>query len=371
MPEQVGLLTSRANGINAVNLESMGWNATRAAQWCDRDSNPDEPDDARPGRVARSDGSAITVWTATGPVVVRLGKRHRRGDARPVVGDWIVIAGPDDAARLSAALPRTTTVTRRAAGRRTRAQVVAANVDCVFIATSLDGDLNPRRLERYVTVVRDGGAQPVILLTKAGLCSDIAGATATAQLAAPGVRVIAVDAFTGTGLAKLDGLLEPRCTVALIGSSGVGKSTLLNAWLGRAAQRTEPVRARDARGQHTTTARELFVLPNGALVVDTPGMRELGLWAEEASLDAAFPDIEAVAATCRFRDCTHEHEPGCAVMDAVQRGTLDPARVDGYRALQAEVRETAAQMPEHERRRTARALHKHIRQTLRLKERRR
>ena len=158
-----------------------------------------------------------------------------------------------------------------------------------------------------------------------------------------------------------------RRTVTLLGSSGVGKSTLVNAWLGESAQRTEAVRARDGRGQHTTTARELFVLRGGALVVDTPGMRELGLWADEAALDVAFADVEAVSAGCRFRDCTHGDEPGCAVVLATERGELDPARVESFRALQDEVRRTTTQMPEHERRRQDRVRHRHYRMTQRLK----
>jgi ribosome biogenesis GTPase len=309
----------------------MGWTEERAQQLqALRERWPD----AFAARVARVEAAVATCWGEHGSFVAHLPSRLRAPEARPAVGDWAVLR-PSEPPRIEVLLPRATQFVRRAAGRKVAKQVVAANVDVIFLVSGLDGDFNPRRLERYLTAARDGGARPVILLTKAGLCAEVPSQLAAARATAPDVPVHAMDVIDGIDPAAADDYLAPGITAALVGSSGVGKSTLINHWLGEDRQSTNELR--DNRGVHTTTARELFKLPSGALVIDTPGMRELGLWAEDDALDGAFADIEAVAPRCRFSNCRHASEPVCAVRAAVASGELDPARVESYLALRREL----------------------------------
>ena len=245
--------------------------------------------------------------------------------AHPAVGDWVAI---DAGGRIAALLPRTSQLVRRAAGRAHAAQVVAANMDLVMVATALDGDLNLRRLGRYLAVAWDSGASPAVVLTKCDLGAEH---PALDQVAA-GVPVVATSAIDGRGLAELRALVTGGRTAVLVGSSGVGKSSLINALLGEERQKTLPVRTSDGRGRHATTHRELFELPGGGLLIDTPGMRLLGLYDDDAGVDAAFADIEELAAGCRFRSCRHQKEPGCAVTAAV-----DPDRLAGWQKLQREL----------------------------------
>jgi ribosome biogenesis GTPase len=313
----------------------MGWTETREQQLrAHRERCPD----AFAARVARVDAAVAVCWSDDGPLLARLPSRLRSPETRPAVGDWAVVR-PSDPPRMDALLPRATQFVRRAAGRRIEKQVVAANVDVVLCLSGLDGDFKPRRLERYLTTVRDGGARPVILLTKAGMCSDVPAQLELARAVAPGVPVHAMDVIDGIAPDAADEFLRPGITAALVGSSGVGKSTLINHLLGEARQATGDVRLSDGRGMHTTTARELIELPGGALVIDTPGMRELALWADEHALDDAFADIDAVAQRCRFSDCRHGAEPDCAVRASVAAGEIDRARLDSYLALRREVTE--------------------------------
>jgi ribosome biogenesis GTPase / thiamine phosphate phosphatase len=311
----------------------MGWNEERAQQLLElRERWPD----AFAGRVARVEAAVATCWTERGSIIAHLPSKLRVPEGRPAVGDWAVLR-PGEQPRIEALLPRATQFVRRAAGRRVLKQVVAANVDVMFLVSSLDGDFNPRRLERYLTAARDGGARPVILLTKAGLCADVAAELAVARSAAPDVPVHAMDVIDGIDAAAAHDYLRPGITAGLVGSSGVGKSTLINHWLGEDRQATGEVRAGDRKGVHTTTARELFRLPSGALVIDTPGMRELALWADDDALDEAFADVEALSQRCRFANCRHAAEPGCAVRAAMEEGVIDAARVSSYLALRREL----------------------------------
>lgn len=276
------------------------------------------------------------IWAS---VAGSLGHRATSPADLPVVGDWVMVDSEihDDRSRIQAVLPRRTRFSRKAAGEESQEQVVAANIDAIWIVTSLPGDLNPRRLERYGALCRESGAAASIVLTKADLSDDLEGAVRAAESVAPGIDVHAVSAKTGFGLEALGAALAPARTVALLGSSGVGKSTLINRLAGVEILRTAEVREWDGRGRHTTTHREIVRLPNGALVVDTPGMREIALWDADEGTAETFPEIESLAEGCRFSDCRHEAEPDCAVRAAVEEGTLDPARVEGFRRLVREL----------------------------------
>lgn len=290
-------------------------------------------------RIAIDDGVAYIAWVeGGGERSVRLeGKMLRdvrRGLApRPVVGDWVELS-PDG--MVVSLRPRRTRLARKAAGVQDVEQVIAANVDVAFVATAADGDVNERRLERYLSVVLDGGVEPVVLLMKADACADLEGERARVRSVAAGVEILTVSARTGEGVDAVARRITPGTLAVLLGSSGVGKSTLLNRLMGEARQRIGALRD-DGQGRHTTTRRELFVLPNGGLLVDTPGMREMGLIDAEEGLADAFPEVEAIAARCRFRDCKHGREPGCAVKEALERGELDAQRYESWRKLAGEI----------------------------------
>jgi ribosome biogenesis GTPase len=265
--------------------------------------------------------------------------RHQAGEGElPAVGDWVGgLPSPHGGEfRIDAVLPRRSAFRRRAAGSRVAVQIVAANVDTLFVATSLNADLNARRLERYVTMGRESGAEPVVLLTKADL---VEGAQQTADRLSAQLRVetIALSPRTGAGVDSVTSWFDPGRTLAIVGSSGVGKSTLLNRLAGEQLMATREIRDDDSRGRHTTSHRELFLLPGGALLLDTPGMRELGLWDADDGLDETFAEIAELATRCRFADCSHQAEPGCAVTAAVEDGRLDPRRLRSYRRLAREL----------------------------------
>jgi len=264
----------------------------------------------------------------------------------PAVGDWAAArldasagsSGTGEAAvTLLALLPRRSAFARKEAGLRPKAQVLAANVDTAFIVGAAGRDWNPRRIERFLALAWEAGVNPVIVITKADIAPDPASLVAEAETLSFGTTVALVCAPEGRGLDALEGFLRPGRTVVLLGSSGAGKSTLLNALAGVEVASTGPVRVDDERGRHTTTHRELFALPSGALVIDTPGLREVQLWASEEAVDAAYEEVEALAAQCRFRDCAHGEEPGCAVRAALETGELDPGRYAGWRKLRREV----------------------------------
>ena len=250
------------------------------------------------------------------------------------MGDWVSVTGePEHGMLIREVLPRRTQIARKVAGRRVAAQVLAANVDTLFLMMGMDGDYHPRRLERYLAQAWESGARVAVLLNKADVCEDTEARRMEICGIATGANVLCISAATGAGITQLDCYLETGQTIVLLGSSGVGKSTLVNRLLERDAQATSPVRTSDSRGRHTTTARQLFFLPGGAMVIDTPGLRELQLWDSEAGLDQAFGDVEVLAKHCRFRDCKHLGEPGCAVAAAIREGELEQERLENHRKL--------------------------------------
>lgn len=295
-----------------------------------------------PGRVIVQQRGLYGLATEAGEVRAEIsGKLARDAEAGgyPAAGDWVAAsaAGRDELAIIHHVLPRRTAFTRRAAGTLGGVQVIAANVDVAFLTASLNADLNPRRVERYLASAWQSGAAPVILLTKADLCDDVEGEVARIETIAVGAPVHAISSVTGRGLEALKTYLAPGRTAVMVGSSGAGKSTLVNALVGSDRMVTQAIREDDGRGRHTTSHRELILLPGGGLLLDTPGMRELGLWEAEEGLAATFDDIEALAAQCKFSDCGHGNEPGCAVRAALEDGALDDERWRGYRKLQREL----------------------------------
>jgi len=291
-----------------------------------------------PGRVAAVHRGAFDVWTAADAVRSRLPGRLMHDGLDVAVGDWVGLG--DGLVR--AVLPRRSALVRNAAGLTTTAQTLAANVDLALVVSSLGPDLEPRRIERYLVTIWESGATPEIVLTKADRHEDPWELVAEVEAVALGVPIHVVSAVTGQGCDALRARIAGGTTAVLIGSSGVGKSTLVNRWLGEDVMATTETREDDDEGRHTTTHRQILVLPGGGLVIDTPGLRELQLWEAGAdALDATFADVEELAADCRFGDCTHTHEPGCAVLAAVESGELAGERLQSWRKLQRELRSIA------------------------------
>ena len=303
---------------------------------------PQTTPDPATGRVALVHRDHYIVWTTSGEVTATISGHLRHLDHDPpCVGDWVILR---EGSVISEVLPRRTQLSRKEPGKRLREQVLAANMDLLFVVSGLDRDYNPRRLERYLVLAHESGARPVILLNKADLRAQLAGREDRAdddlaevvrltERHAPGVPVYALSALEQWGLDAIARTVVPGQTAALIGSSGAGKSTIVNALLGESRQRTSDVRDSDSKGRHTTTHRELIRMPGNWLLMDLPGLRELQLWADPERIDTAFADIVELAQQCRFRDCTHTQEPGCAVRDA----ELDPGRLQNYRKLQKEL----------------------------------
>jgi ribosome biogenesis GTPase len=318
--------------MHPLTLTDLGWD-DHFQQKLDQLDDPD----LVPARVIRQERDASRALGPMGEVAPRSTGRLRASGLHPVAGDWLALR-PDGLGgwRVDAILPRRTRFSRRRPGEAEEEQVVAANVDAALLVMAMDGDFSARRMERYLALARESGARPIVVLTKADLCPDPVARVREAQASAADAPVLAVDALRGAGLDGLRALLRPRETCALLGSSGVGKSTLVNALAGAGLARTGEVRASDGKGRHTTTHRELLALPGGVLLLDTPGMRELQLWGGAEGVRGVFADVEEVAARCRFRDCDHEKEPGCAVRAALEAGTLDTARLASFRKLQRE-----------------------------------
>lgn len=298
----------------------------------------ESPDIARVSAVFRERFELICAQGETRGFL-KPGAFMRGDEPLPTVGDFVRIEyNPAGDSRITGVEPRRTYFARRKSGPNAREQAVAANFDYVLLATSLNGDFNLRRMERYLTAAYDSGAVPVVLLTKADLCAGHARRAAEVAAMAPGVDVHVISALTGQGMDALARYVQPGITLALLGSSGVGKSSLINALAGSERMRVNHTRSVDSsKGRHTTTHRQLLRLPGGALIIDTPGMRELGIWCAGEGLDEAFADVSRILERgCRFSDCTHEHEPGCAVREALLSGELSPKRWQSYQALQRE-----------------------------------
>jgi ribosome biogenesis GTPase / thiamine phosphate phosphatase len=331
-----------------MRLTDLGWNETTAqsyAPWIDKP-------DYVPGRVVIGFNYIYRVFTEAGEMdAVLAGRVKHRATSRgelPAVGDWVVIRRKhgEDGGAIVEVLPRRSRFSRRVAGHVTDEQVVAANVDVIFIVMALDEDFSVRRLERYLLMARESGADPVVLLTKPDVCDDVAGRVAETVNASGDVPVHVVSPKTGEGLERLTPHLSAGRTGALLGSSGVGKSTIINRLAGSDVQRTRDVRESDSKGRHTTTHRELVRLPDGGLLIDTPGMRELQLWDANEAVSETFEDIEALAASCHFADCRHRDEPRCAVKMAVEEGLVPAARLTSYLKLQDELSHLARQQDE-------------------------
>jgi ribosome biogenesis GTPase len=320
-----------------VFLKRLGWNSYFAALWQGR-----ERPEWLPARVIsqqrglwRIAGDFAECWAETAGT---LRAAAETGGDWPAVGDWVAAEKLSGGGRplIQEVLPRRSRFVRKVAGRRLEEQVIAANVDTAFVVMALDGDFNVRRLERYLAQCFESGAKSIVVLNKADDCGDLAARVAEVESIAAGVPIFSVSARTGDGVNALDTFLMPGQTIVLLGSSGVGKSTLVNHLLQREAQAVQTVRASDSRGRHTTTSRELFALSGGALLIDTPGLRELQLWGVTEGVEQAFSDIEELAAQCKYGNCGHTTEPGCAVQAAIAEGRLDESRLENQRKLERE-----------------------------------
>jgi ribosome biogenesis GTPase len=311
--------------LPGFDLGSLGWSPELADNL--------EPGLA-PGRVAAAHRGAFDIWTADGAVRSRLPGRLMHDGLDVAVGDWVGVGE----GLIRQVVQRRSAIVRNSPERTTSAQTLAANVDVAFVVSSLGPDLEPRRIERYLVTIWESGASPEIVLTKADRLDDPWPLAAEVEAVALGVPVHVVSAVTGQGCDALRARIAAGSTAVLLGSSGVGKSTLVNRWLGEEVMATHETREDDDEGRHTTTVRQLLVLPGGGLVIDTPGLREVQLWdVGSAALEATFADVEELAADCRFGDCTHMHEPGCAVLAAVETGELPPERLHSWRKLQREL----------------------------------
>ncbi len=318
-----------------MSSQELGWSDFFASQIENDDSG------LTPARVTRQDLNRYHLITESGETQAVLPGRMRSYSRAelPTVGDWVLLAEStgDDPDVIQRTLDRRSKFSRKAAGTETEEQVIAANIDTVFIVTGLDDNFNPSRIERYLVLAWDSGTNPVIVMNKTDLCDDVDEKLELVSNVAMGVPIHAVSGETGDGLDEILQYLGAGMTAAFLGSSGVGKSTLINSLLGVDHFETGAVREGDSKGRHTTTHREMCLIAGKGLIIDTPGMREIQLWSDDDSTAAGFTDVEQVAIGCRFADCKHRSEPGCAVQAAIGAGTLDAARLDSFRKYQREL----------------------------------
>ncbi len=359
---------ARNNRRHTVRLEDLGWSDRwkslfgiyQKTGWI-------------PGRIVRVDRGAVAVEIAGGPTTAAVvpGSLDPQGEpGPPAVGDWAVLDRATDTAVVRAVLPRTGALVRRRPGEADRVQAVAANIDMVLVVESVERGPNPRRIERAAALTWDGGATPIVVLTKIDLIDDPAAPIDKAREGAPFVDIVALSSVSDEGLDQLRAHLGPGTTAVMLGPSGVGKSTLANRLLGADRLAVSHVRAGDAKGRHTTSHRELVVLPSGGCLIDTPGVRELGLWLGADAVSTAFPEIEGASAGCRFRDCRHESEPGCAVHEEVAAGTINPKRLASYHRLRREAEHLDLRLDaskRHEIRARERSFGKMVKEVKRLK----
>jgi ribosome biogenesis GTPase len=346
-----------------MNLSDIGWN-----DYFESLFHKYREEGLAPFRVSQEHKSRYVILGEEGELSAEISGKFRhealgKSDF-PAVGDWVAVRPrPDEGTgTIHAVLTRKSAFSRKVAGKETEEQVVAANIDTVFLVSGLDNEFNPRRIERYLTLAWECGANPVIVLNKSDLCEDIDSKVSELESISFGVPILTISARNKTGLDDLRNSLNNGMTAAFLGSSGVGKSTIINGLLGYERQFVNEVREDDSRGRHTTTFRELILIPEGGILVDTPGMREIQLWGNESALSHAFDDVEEFASQCKYRDCSHNGEPGCAVEKALEDGSLDKKRWSNYQKLQKELRFLAVRQDKKEARRQQREWDKKIRQ---------
>jgi ribosome biogenesis GTPase len=322
-----------------IDLETIGWDV-----FFEESFGPYQIQGLVPGRITQVQRKSCIALTENGEIEVRVSGKFRydtfEKGSYPVVGDWVGIKKEfnDDKGVIQAVLPRRSKFSRKVAGKVTEEQIIVANVDIVWIVSGLDNDFNIQRIERYLTLASESGSKPVVILNKSDICNDPDAKIEQVKRIAPSTPIHSISAELNQGLDILNQYLGKGKTIALIGSSGAGKSTIINRLLGVDRQKVGAVRKSDSHGRHITTYREMIMLPNGGMIIDNPGMREIQLWSKGESLNDVFKDIEEIAQQCRFRDCMHESEPGCAIKDALDKGELDPRRYTHYLKLRKEVK---------------------------------